>query len=55
MGKGASHAGALPLVTGNMRNRKPNAKFEEGTPVNQITAENADHPSAEHCPKNALP
>jgi hypothetical protein len=43
-------AGPPPEVTD-----KPNAKFEEGTPVNQITAENADHPSAEHCPNNALP
>jgi hypothetical protein len=43
-------AGPPPEVTD-----KPNAKFQEGTPVNAITAENADHPSAEHCPNNALP
>ena len=43
-------AGPPPEVTD-----KPNAKFEEGTPVTEITPENADHPSAEHCPNNALP
>ena len=43
-------AGPPPEVT-----NKPNAKFEEGTLVTDITSANADHPSAEHCPKNALP
>ena len=45
------------LITG-----KPNTKFAEGTvAVNLITgtsemgAATADHPSAAHCPKNALP
>lgn len=43
-------AGPPPEVTD-----KPNAKFVAGTSVTDITAANADHPSAAHCPKNALP
>ena len=43
-------AGPPPEVTD-----KPNAKFEDETPVNAITSATAIHPSAEHCPKNALP
>jgi hypothetical protein len=35
---------------------RPPAKFEEGTnALTGLSAQTADHPSAEHCPKNALP
>ena len=34
---------------------KPNAKFAEGSSALALTASDATHPSAEHCPKNALP
>jgi hypothetical protein len=35
---------------------KPAAKFEAGTnAVFGLSAATADHPSAEHCPNNALP
>jgi hypothetical protein len=35
---------------------KPAAKFEAGTnAVFDLNSETVDHPSAEHCPKNALP
>ena len=34
---------------------QPNAKFEEGASAFALDSSNVDHPSAEHCPKNALP
>jgi hypothetical protein len=35
---------------------KPAAKFEQGTnAITGLSAASANHPSAEHCPKNALP
>jgi hypothetical protein len=35
---------------------KPAAKFEEGTnALTGLSAATADHPSADNCPKNALP
>ena len=65
------HAFAKPLLSSGavevvfpevLITDQPNAKFEEGTvAVNLLTgdsemdASTADHPSAEHCPKNALP
>jgi hypothetical protein len=34
---------------------KPNVKYEDGTSVFALSSSTADHPSADHCPKNALP
>ena len=56
-------SGAVEVVFPNVLiTDKPNTKFEEGTvAVNLVTgtsemgAATADHPSAAHCPKNALP
>jgi len=56
-------SGAVEVVFPNVLiTDKPNTKFEEGTvAVNLLTgtsemgAATADHPSAAHCPKNALP
>jgi hypothetical protein len=33
----------------------PNNKFEEGSSAFALDSSNVDHPSADHCPKNALP
>ena len=34
---------------------KPNAKFAEGSDALALTSDDADHASAQHCAKNALP
>lgn len=46
---GAVDVGTLTITS------KPNAKFAEGTSVFALSSANATHPSADHCPKNALP
>lgn len=46
---GAVDLGTL-TVTG-----KPNVKYQEGSSVFTLDSSNVDHPSADHCPKNALP
>ena len=67
----AGHAFAKPVLSSGavevafpevLITDKPNAKFEDGTvAVNLLTGESemdsttVDHPSADHCPKNALP
>jgi hypothetical protein len=48
-------SGAVDLDTLTVTD-KPNVKFEDGTSVQGgLNSATADHPSAAHCPNNALP
>jgi hypothetical protein len=48
-------SGAVDTTTFTVTD-KPNVKFEEGTSVfGGLNSDTVDHPSAQHCPKNALP